>query len=255
AARRRHTPRALKELWRSIRRPLADSAQVKHVLATLFGSGLRFVQRTNPPVLGSSDIAHSMERDGPAIYAVWHGQHLMYPVLYPGKHPLDIMVSRSADAEINALVLERFGIGVVRGSGGRSSRKAVEKGGARALIALKKSLDSGRSVAMVADIPNGTPRDAGLGVVTLARLSGRPILPLAYASSRRKVIERSWDKMVINLPFGHGAVVIGEPIHVPASATSEDLESLRATVTQALDDVTRRAYALADAKPAAGPAS
>lgn len=249
AARRRHTPRALKQAWRGIRKPLANSSGVKHALASLVGAALQFVHRTNAAVPGSSDIASSMERDGPAIYAVWHGQHLMYPVLYPGKHPLDIMVSRSADAEINALVLQRFGIGVVRGSGGRSAKKAVEKGGARALIALKKSLDSGRSVAMVADIPNGKPRDAGLGVVTLARISGRPILPLAYASSRRKVIERSWDKMTISLPFGRGAVVIGEPIHVPATAPQEALEDIRSELTRALDDVTQRAHVLADAKP------
>ena len=112
------------------------------------------------------------------------------------------MVSRSADAEMNALVIEKIGFEAVRGSGGRDSTKHLEKGGARALIALKKALDGGKNVAMIADIPHGTPREAGLGIVTLARLSGRPILPIALATSRRKVIEKSWDKTTINLPFG-----------------------------------------------------
>ena len=83
-----------------------------------------------------------------------------------------MMVSRSADAEMNALVIEKIGIEAVRGSGGRDSSQQVEKGGARALIALKKALDAGNNVAMIADIPHGTPREAGLGIVTLARLSG-----------------------------------------------------------------------------------
>ncbi|TIW76367.1 MAG: DUF374 domain-containing protein, partial [Mesorhizobium sp.] len=90
----------------------------------------------------------------------------------------------------------------------------LDKGGAKALIALKKSLTAGKNVAMIADIPHGTPRDAGLGIVLLARLSGRPLLPVAIATSRRKVLEKSWDKTTINLPFGRSAVSIGAPIFV-----------------------------------------
>ncbi|TIL70502.1 MAG: DUF374 domain-containing protein, partial [Mesorhizobium sp.] len=107
----------------------------------------------------------------------------------------------------NALMIEKFGIEAVRGSGGREGSKRRDKGGAKALIALKKSLATGKNVAMIADIPHGTPRDAGLGIVLLARLSGRPILPAAIATSRRKVLERSWDKTTINLPFGRSSIV------------------------------------------------
>ena len=97
----------------------------------------------------------------------------------------------------------------VRGSGGRDNTKHIEKGGARALIALKKALASGKNVAMIADIPHGTPREAGLGIVTLARLSGRPIVPIALATSRRKVIDKSWDKTTISLPFGRASLTCG----------------------------------------------
>jgi lysophospholipid acyltransferase (LPLAT)-like uncharacterized protein len=105
---------------------------------------------------------------------------------------------------------------------------------------------------MVADIPNGTPRDAGLGIVMLARISGRPIFPAAYASSRRKVVERSWDKMTISLPFGRSAMVIGDPIYVPADSGETEMEVLRHLVTDGLNEVTARAHALVDAKPARG---
>ncbi|TIX45410.1 MAG: DUF374 domain-containing protein, partial [Mesorhizobium sp.] len=114
---------------------------------------------------------------------LWHGQHLLTPAYYPKGRPLVAMVSRSADAELNALMLEKFGIEAVRGSGGRDSSRHLDKGGAKALIALKKSLSTGKNVAMIADIPHGTPRDAGMGIVLLARLSGRPILPSAIATS------------------------------------------------------------------------
>src|SRR5690606_27359571 len=162
--------------------------------------------------------------------------------------PLVAMFSRSADAELNALVAEKLGFSIVRGSGGRAGSVNAKKGGARALIALKRAIDSGRNVAMIADIPHGTPRQAGLGIVTLARISGRPIVPVAIATSRRKVLERSWDKTTINLPFGRSALVLGEPIYVPANAGPEMMEEKRRDVTNALNRATAEAYRLVDAR-------
>ncbi|RUY60178.1 hypothetical protein EN980_35090, partial [Mesorhizobium sp. M7A.F.Ca.CA.001.13.1.1] len=116
-----------------------------------------------------------------------------------------------------------------------------------ALIALKKSLAVGKNVAMIADIPHGTPRDAGLGIVLLARLSGRPLVPVAITTSRRKVLEKSWDKTTINLPFGRSSIVIGQPIFVAAGADDAEMERKRQEVTTALNAATAEAYRLVDA--------
>lgn len=243
-ARRKASP--VKQVWRSIRKPIAKSRLLKHALAALIAQALRLIERSNRLVEGSSDLRQTLQDNRPAIYAVWHGQHIMYPALYPDGEPVDILISKSADAEINAMVMGHFGVGLIRGSGGRNQKKQLEKGGARALLTLKKSLEAGRSVAMVADIPNGTPREAGLGIITLARLSGRPIIPVAYATSRRKVMEKTWDKMAINLPFGRSALIMGEPIHVDSGADAAALEAMRQHLTQAIDDVTEQVYALVD---------
>ena len=135
----------------------------------------------------------------------------------------------------------------VRGSGGREPKKSVEKGGARALIALKKALDRGSSVCMIADIPHGEPRQAGLGVITLARISGRPIIGVAIATSRRKVFETTWDKTTLNLPFGRTGTVVTDPLYVPADASEADMERIRVEFTELLNAATREAYRLADA--------
>ena len=145
-------------------------------------------------------------------------------------------------------LLEKFGIEAVRGSGGRDNARHLDKGGAKALIALKKSLTAGKNVAMIADIPHGTPRDAGLGIVLLARLSGRPLLPVAIATSRRKVLEKSWDKTTINLPFGRSAVTIGAPIFVAADADDAEMERKRQEITTALNAATAEAYRLVDGR-------
>jgi len=229
-----------------VRRPLANSALVKNLLASVIAGAVRVVHRTNRPVAGSDDPETLIREYGPAIGALWHGQHLLGPAVNPRGHRLVAMFSRSADAELNALAAEKLGFEVVRGSGGRESRKSPGKGGARALIALKKTLDEGSNVAMIADIPHGTPRQAGMGIVTLARISGRPIVPVAIATSRRKVLEKTWDRTTINLPFGRRSLVLGEPIWVPAGAGPEAMEEKRREVTDALNRATRRAYQLVD---------
>jgi lysophospholipid acyltransferase (LPLAT)-like uncharacterized protein len=239
-------PRPLKRLWKKVRGPLVRSSAARAALVFLFAGAVKLVYRTNRMAEGSDDIAGAVAAHTPAIAAFWHGQHLLAPAVKPRGHEMVALFSRSADAEINARVAERLGFGVVRGSGGREGVQNAEKGGARALIALKKTLDAGTNVAMIADIPHGAPRQAGLGIVTLARVSGRPIVPIAVATSRRKVLERTWDKTTINLPFGRQALAIGAAIHVAADASPAEMEEKRREVTAALDAVTRRAYALAD---------
>ncbi|TIS52684.1 MAG: DUF374 domain-containing protein, partial [Mesorhizobium sp.] len=233
-----------------IREPLAQSRFVKNFIAGLFAWFVRLIRVTSPLVKGSTQVAGGAYAHlEPGIIALWHGQHLLTPAFYPKGRPLVAMVSRSADAELQALMIEKFGIEAVRGSGGRENARHLDKGGAKALIALKKALVAGKNVAMIADIPHGTPRDAGLGIVLLARLSGRPILPSAIATSRRKVLEKSWDKTTINLPFGRSAVIVGTPVFVPADADEAEMERKRQEVTASLNAATAEAYRLVgDAK-------
>ena len=230
--------------WKRLRRPLVRSRFAKNILANALVGALRFVRLTNPLVAGS----HAVPFEGrePLIIALWHGQHFMTPAYYPRQKGLAAMVSRSADAELNALVLGKFGVEAVRGSGGRDGRQQVDKGGARALVALKRTLDRGKNVCMIADIPHGVPREAGMGVITLARISGRPIMPSALATSRRKVLEKSWDKTTLSLPFGRSAIAVGPFIEVPADADAATLEAKRRELTEALNLATREAYRLAD---------
>ncbi|WP_420959552.1 lysophospholipid acyltransferase family protein [Brucella sp. IR073] len=234
---------AAKRIWRSIRGPLARSAGVRSALVWLISAYLKFVHATNPRLPGSKD-PYELERDyHPLIVTCWHGQHLMAPFLRPKHMPLVAMFSRSADAELNARVGERLGLETVRGSGGRGTRTRMDKGGARALLALKNALRDGKSTAIIADIAHGKAREAGQGVILLGKLSGRPILPIGYAFSRRKVLEKSWDKTVIPLPFGRSVVVSCEPVVVPMDADDAMLEEKRKELTDKLNAVTAEAYA------------
>jgi hypothetical protein len=83
--------------------------------------------------------------------------------------------------------------------------------------------------------------------VQLARASGRPIYPVAVATSRYIEL-RSWDRSVLNLPFGRFAIAVGEPVRVPANADDAALEEARHTVEARLNGATERAYAIAEGR-------
>jgi lysophospholipid acyltransferase (LPLAT)-like uncharacterized protein len=95
---------------------------------------------------------------------------------------------------------------------------------------------------MTADVPK-IARVAGLGIVILGRLTQRPIVPVAVATSRRLDF-KSWDRASLGLPFGRGAIVYGDPIYVPAGANGEAMERARRAVEAGLDSAHARAYAL-----------
>src|SRR5258705_5221321 len=106
------------------------------------------------------------------------------------------------------------------------------------------ALGDAYNIVMTADVPK-ISQVAGLGIVMLARASGRPIYPVAMATSRRWKLD-SWDSSAVNLPFSRGAVVMGEPIRLDADADNDDLETARCQVEAQLNRVTGRAYALVD---------
>ena len=228
---------------------LLNSPTFQNMAAGLVHGLLAFSFRGNRLVPASDDMEAHVEGNTPVIIALWHGQHLLAQFVRPKDQPVATVVSRSTDAEINARVLARAGIEVIRGSGGRERAETVRKGGVKALKGVKDALDRGVNVVMIADISKGEPRRAGDGIVALARLSGRPIIPMAIATSRYYVFKKSWDKTTINLPFGRACLKLGDPIFVPRQASDAELESLRQKVTDELNGVTDKAYRAVGARP------
>lgn len=207
---------------------------------------LKFVRRSNRFVSEPPDLEAALGAEAPVIVAMWHGQHVMISFAWPPsvKH-VAALVSRHQDAGVQAVALRRMGVTPIRGSGGRSSR-IRDKGGVAAMIGMRKQLELGVTVAITADVPK-IARVAGLGIVTLARISGRPIVPIAVVTSRR-IDFKSWDRASLGLPFGRGAIVVGEQIRVAAKANEAAMETARLGVQNGLDAVHARAYSMVGAR-------
>lgn len=224
---------------------LTRSRPVQESLGLLFARYLGLVQRTNRFVMEPPDAYARIGPLMPVIAAMWHGQHFMIHFARRRQDPAASLVSRSADGEFNAIALRHLGVRAIRGSGARG-RDPRHKGGALALRSMLRALEAGEMVVMTADVPK-IARVCGDGIVTLARLSGRPIVPVAVVTSRR-VDFKSWDRASLGLPFGRGAMVLGEPIVVARDADEAALAKARHAVEDGLDDAHERAYAMLGAR-------
>lgn len=214
---------------------------------------LHLVRRTSRWVEGAPG-RHPLERGlDPYIAVTWHGEHFLNPFARRESEDVRVLVSRHGDGEINAVAARRMGVGLVRGSGEagskRTQRTLQRRGGAAATRALLKALAGGASIAMTADVPK-VSRRTGLGAVTLARLSGRPVVPFAVVS-RRRIRLNSWDRAALPLPFSRLVFLPGEPVFVARDADAEAQEAARQTIDDQLNALHERATRLADARPAA----
>ena len=223
-------------------------AKTKTTLMRLAGRSLArlisYIKKTSPLTLDPPDLHQRLGAQHPVILAMWHGQFMLLPLLQQNVVTVKAMVARHGDAELIGEALRQFDIELIRGAGAGDRKR--DRGGATALREALRALAGGATVAMTADIPPGPARVSGTGIVTLARMSGRPIVAVAAASSRFKAFD-TWSRMTLNLPYSKLALVLGDPIFVARDADADALEEARSSVERELNRVTARAYEITGA--------
>jgi len=202
---------------------------------------LRFVSLTSRHIHEPRDPDGTFSDGPPVIYATWHGQNFIFAFRFTRKRFPTLLVAHHGDGQMIGRAMRYLGVPLLYGSGA-GTKTGSGKGGARAFLQMMRTLRDGQSVTLTADVPK-VAREVGEGIVLLARKSGTPIVPVAMASSRRR-IARSWDRMQINLPFSRLAFVAGEPIHVPDDGSEPG--EYQARLAQALERAQERAFLLAD---------
>jgi lysophospholipid acyltransferase (LPLAT)-like uncharacterized protein len=217
----------MKEIRRKIARRLSDRP-----LTLLVYALLRFIHASMRITVAGRDVLPDFVRRGEAFIGIsWHGRLLMLPFLYPGKE-LHVLISVHRDGEIIANIVKRFGFSAVRGSS--------SKGGKEALNEMVRLGNENKDLAITPDGPRGPAEIVKPGVAKLARLTGKAVVPVAFASSRCKRL-KSWDRFLIPYPFSRGAFVTGEPLYY---REGEEMEAFRLRIEDALRSVTDRADAM-----------
>lgn len=215
-----------------------------NAIGSLLARYIRFVDRTSLQTVHTTERFDEHSHNHPCIVTMWHGQFMLLPLIKQPGFEADVMLARHRDAELMGAVLHQFGMKLIRGAG--AGGRGKDKGGAHAFRAAVQTLREGRSIAMTADVPGSEARQAGLGVVMVARQTGRPIVPMAIATSRY-IAFNTWSRMTINLPWGRLGFAVGTPVHVPRTADPDNLEPYRQAVEDSLNAATALAYERAGA--------
>ncbi|GAA0627961.1 lysophospholipid acyltransferase family protein [Brevundimonas kwangchunensis] len=146
-------------------------------------------------------------KGGGVVCAFWHSRIALAPACWPLDRatPAKALISLSADGEFIARAVARQGFPAVRGSSANKDKAEKAKGGTQALRDGLKQLKVG-ALAITPDGPRGPARQMAEGLPVLAKLSGAPTLFIGL-SCKPAIRLNSWDKAVLPLPFGKGAIV------------------------------------------------
>ena len=191
----------------------------------VLGRTMRF-EEVNPEILNSF-----WEKGIPIIGAFWHGRLLMMPLVYKGKG-LSFLVSPHRDGQVVGKALERFGFHPIIGSTNRKGFSAFKK--------MLKACENGSDIAITPDGPRGPRYRVQIGVIELARWTGRPVLPVSFSASGGKFF-KTWDRFLLPYPFSKGVFVCGEPLHVDPAGDRVHLEERRLLLEKRLNELTEKA--------------
>jgi lysophospholipid acyltransferase (LPLAT)-like uncharacterized protein len=226
------------------KRFLIDADGLRHFAGRVIVANFqRLVWRTNKIVYSPPDFLAAAGALEPAIYVTWHANVLAHPFIAGRNDDVVTLNSRHADGRMAAAYMEALGMTSVAGSGA-SERQPKGTGGVAGFRALLRAILAGKSLVLGGEVPPTPGRTVAPGVIAIARMSGRPLIPVAVASSRQRVIEKLWDKMLVNWPFGTIFVVAAPPIWV-AKEDDEDAAASRLKVE--LDRVYAEAGSKAEA--------
>jgi lysophospholipid acyltransferase (LPLAT)-like uncharacterized protein len=169
------------------------------------------------------------EKGIPAIGAFWHGRLLMMPLVYKGKK-LSFLVSPHRDGQVVGKALKRFGFHPILGS---TTRKGFS--GFKQMVKAH-----GSDIAIVPDGPRGPCHQVQIGVIELAKLTGRAVIPFTFGASKKKIFN-TWDQFLLPYPFSKGVFIWGEPIEVDQNGDRAHLEGKRILLENRLNELTERA--------------
>jgi lysophospholipid acyltransferase (LPLAT)-like uncharacterized protein len=216
---------------------------VQRALASVAARHIGLVKTTTRwQTVNGEAAAQAWAGDTPVIVAFWHNRLMLMPYCWPSREPFHMLISSHPDGQLIARTVAHFGIETIAGSSRR--------GGSEALRNLVRKIKAGESVGITPDGPRGPRMHARDGALVLARLTGAPILPAAASVSRRAVL-RTWDRLIVPMPFSRGAMVWGTPVNIPRDADDADLERYRTVLEAELTRVTNAADAAVGASPIA----
>lgn len=226
-------------------RPLRIPA-VQATLSFILAGWMRFCISTIRWTHENQSVAEEVwDKGGGVLCAFWHSRISLAPASWPqGRaQPAKALISLSADGQFIAKAVALQGFPAIRGSSSNKAKADRDKGGAQALRAGLRQLKEG-ALAITPDGPRGPARQMAEGLPMMAKISKAPTLFIGM-SCNPAIRLNSWDRALIPLPFGKGAIVWD----VADYPRGEDLDAVRLDWADRLSTVEARADEITGLEP------
>ena len=221
---------------------LLRSAPAQTVLGFLLGGYLWLVLHTiRWTRINREAPDEQLKKPGGVLAAFWHGRIATAiaarPVTLPHR-PARLMISLSPDGEFIAKAMAWQGLPAFRGSSRKTRDPKRKHSGGAAYRQSLEWLREGGVLILTPDGPRGPAEQMAEGVVRMAVRTGAPLFLMGFAA-RPALRLNTWDRMILPVPFGRGALVFDGPLYAPADADEACIGALRETwaarLTQAND--------------------
>ncbi|HKU15916.1 MAG TPA: lysophospholipid acyltransferase family protein [Steroidobacteraceae bacterium] len=171
-------------------------------------------------ITGLDRLTTLVREQGAVVPVFWH-QHLIMCARFVADRRAGLkagfMISPSVDGQAPSMLAALYGAHVVRGSGSYTGVRAV-RGVYQAIV------KEGISPGITPDGPRGPRFRFKPGAIFTAQISGKAVVPLAYAARPAWVL-KTWDKFIIPPPFAKVSIAVGEPYFPPERLDDEQMEA------------------------------
>ncbi len=238
----------LKSFSKLLLRKLAYSFFAKKIIIFAIYFYLLIVYKTSSKkFIGFEKIHGEIENKESIIFAFWHNRLIMMPFIAQkvkkktNDYEFMTLASKHGDGRFVGSLMEKFGLISILGSTkhGRKSSRGIDYGNMRKII---EGLKKGYSLGITPDGPRGPNQQVNGEIINIARLAKAKIVAVSYSSSNFKIIQKSWDKFKIPLPFSKLCFVVDDfYFEAKRNLDEEDVAQQKIIITERLNLVQKKA--------------
>ncbi|CUH45396.1 lysophospholipid acyltransferase family protein [Ruegeria atlantica] len=229
----------------SIRKKIADSEAVLNWAARRIASYIRIVNRnTKWQRIGYEELDQLAEQGEPVIVVLWHQRLAQSPYFFPlDKGRICSITSSARAGSMVGRVQKLFGMDTIAMASKHKSNVAVSR---EVFGKIKKGI----SIGIAADGPRGPERVLSTVPLVWARTSGKRIFGITY-SAQYGSEAGTWDRLLMPRPWRNKGVFLCREWTetVPRKASEEQIEELRQSLEQHMNDITAEADRMVGREP------
>ena len=227
-----------KSILKKLKQRILKSSAVTYIISILVYLYIKLVcSTTRWNIQGLEQFVKFQKENKAFLFIAWHGRISLLPyfwVKYKNKaQKTSAVASLHNDGRIIANTLRFFGIKVIDGSSSNNAQSAA--------INVIRDLNNNNTVGIISDGPLGPRQKLKSSAIYFASKTKTPIIMATYSSKGAKIVSKSWDCMMLPIPFSKGILTISEPIYIPTDLNDEDTEKYRKLIEDKLNSLQNQA--------------